>query len=113
MRFLMLVCRDQSIKFAPEQRASIGPEVQDWVAEMERRGVRLQGEVLAPPDATTTVRVRDGEVSVDHAPRIETTEPISGFNLLDCADIDEAVEVSARHPIARFGTIELRPIEEG
>jgi hypothetical protein len=80
---------------------------------MERRGVRLQGDVLAPVDEAATVRVRRGEVLVGRGPLLDTSEPISGFNLLDCADLDEALEVSAKHPIARFGTIELRPFAEG
>lgn len=113
MKYLMFVCRDLSIGFTPEDRQNIGPDVQAWVSEMEKRGVRLQGDVLAPVSATTTVSVRDGETCVDHGPRVETSAPASGFNLLDCADLEEAIEVSAKHPIARFGVIELRPFAEG
>jgi len=80
---------------------------------MEEREVRLQGDVLAPVDATATVSVRSGEVWVDRGPRVQMDAPASGFNILDCADLDEAIEVSAKHPIARFGVIELRPIAEG
>jgi hypothetical protein len=112
MRFLMLVCRDESIKFSPEQRSNIGAEVQAWVAEMEERGVRLLGDVLAPVDATANVFVRAEEVIVEHGPRVALDAPASGFNLLACSDLDEAIEVSAKHPIARFGIIELRPIAE-
>lgn len=112
MRFLMLVCRDESIEFSAEDRGMIGPRVQAWVSEMERRGVRLLGDVLAAVDATVTVSVRDGEVDVEHGPRVPTSAPASGFNLLECADLDEAIEVSAKHPIAEFGLIELRPIVE-
>jgi hypothetical protein len=112
MRFLMLVCRDQSIEFTTEDRRSIGPQVQAWVAEMEDRGIRLQGDVLAPVNETATVSVRDGETLVDHGPRVEMAAPASGFNLLECASLEEAVEVSAKHPIARFGVIELRPFAE-
>jgi hypothetical protein len=113
MRFLMLVCRDTSIAFTAEERRSIGPEVEAWVTEMERRGVRLQGEVLAPDDATATVRVRHGELVVVKGPRMQTTEAVSGFNLLDCVDVHEAIEVAAKHPIARFGAIELKPFADG
>lgn len=113
MRFLMLVCRDASIEFTPEDRRKIGPEVQAWVSEMEEREVRLQGDVLAPVDATATISVRSGEVRVDRGPRAQMDAPASGFNILNCADLDEAIEVSAKHPIARFGFIELRPIAEG
>jgi len=113
MKFLMLICRDPSIEFTPEDRQRVGPAVQAWVSEMEERGVRLQGDVLAAVDATTTVSVRDGETLVSHGPRVAMDAPASGFNLLDCSDLDEAIEVSAKHPIARFGVIELRPFAEG
>jgi hypothetical protein len=113
MRFLMLVCRDESIAFSPEDRGTIGLRVQGWVSEMQQRGVRLQGEVLAAVDATTNVRVRGDKIDVDNGPRVEMTAPASGFNILECADLDEAIEVSAKHPIARYGVIELRPIAEG
>jgi hypothetical protein len=113
MKFLMLVCRDQSVEFTPEDRESIAPQVQAWVAEMEDRGIRLQGDVLAPVNETATVSVRDGETLVDRGPRVEMAAPASGFNLLECASLEEAVEVSAKHPIARFGVIELRPFAEG
>lgn len=112
VRFLMLVCRDESIKFNPQQRSSIGAEVQAWVSEMEQRKVRLQGDVLAAGDATTRVSIRDNEVIVEHGAGTASGGPASGFNLLACDDLDEAIEVSSKHPIARFGFIELRPIEE-
>ncbi len=113
MRFLMLICRDESIAFSFEDRGRIGPQVQAWVTEMQRRGVRLQGDVLANVGATTNVRVRGGETEVDNGPRAEMSAPASGFNLIECADLDEAIEVSAKHPIARYGVIELRPIADG
>jgi hypothetical protein len=112
MRLLMFVRRDQSIEFTSEDRANIGPQVGAWVEEMERRGIRERGDVLAHPDATVAVRVRGEKVSVKRGPLIDTTEPISGFNLLRCADMDEAIKIAASHPIARYGTIELRPIVE-
>jgi hypothetical protein len=57
----MLVCRHDSIEFTAQDRQSIGLEVQAWVSEMEERGVRLQGDVLAPVEAMATVSVRGGE----------------------------------------------------
>jgi hypothetical protein len=107
MRCLMLVCRDESIPFTTDD---LGPEVQAWASEMEERGIRLQGAVFAPVNATATVSVRGGETHVDRGPRVEMAVPASGFNLLECADVDEAIEVSAKHPIAGFGVIELRPL---
>lgn len=113
MKLLMLVCRDQSIEFTVEDRQNIGPQVQAWVSEMEARGIRLNGDVLAPDGETTTVSVRDGETLVARGARVEMAAPASGFNLLECASLEEAIEVSAKHPIARFGVIELRPYAEG
>lgn len=113
MRFLMLVCRDESIAFRPADRGTIGLQVQTWVSEMEQRGVRLQGDVLEDVSATTTVCVRESKIELENGPRVEITAPASGFNLLECANLDEAIEVSAKHPIARYGVIELRPIAEG
>jgi hypothetical protein len=109
----MFVCRDRTIEFSPDDRARIGPDVEAWVAEMEGRGVRLQGHTLAPVNDAATVRVRGGGVLVGHGPAVDTNEPIAGFNLLECADLDEAIDVASKHPIARFGTIELRAFAEG
>ena len=110
MRFLMLVCRDESITFSDDDRRTIGPQVGAWVEEMQARGIRLHGDVLAPPDQTTTVSVRHGSTEVVRGPREPTGIPASGFNLIECADVDEAVAVCSEHPIARFGVIELRPV---
>lgn len=56
--------------------------------------------------------MRAGGIEVENGPRVEMTAPASGFNILECADVDEAIDVSAKHPIARYGVIELRPIAE-
>jgi hypothetical protein len=109
----MLVCRDESIAFSPADRGRIGSQVQAWVSEMAQRGVRLQGDVLDDVGTTANIRVRGGKIELDTGPRVEMTAPASGFNLLECADLGEAIEVSAKHPIARYGVIELRPIAEG
>jgi hypothetical protein len=56
-----------------------------------------------------TVRVRGGEVQLSEGPFAETKEQIGGFDLLECTDFDEAIEVAAKHPAARFGWVEVRP----
>jgi hypothetical protein len=83
--------------------------VEPWVEEMDRRGVRLTGDRLRPPSDATTVRVRDGEVLVTDGPYAETKEQMGGFDIIECADLDEAIEVAAAHPMARHGMIEVRP----
>jgi hypothetical protein len=113
MKYIMLVCRDPSIELTPEQRMTIGPEVEAWVQEMDRRGVRVQGQQLSGVQDATTIRVRGGEVLIVDGPFAETKELIAGFDILDCVDLDEAMEVAAKHPVARLGALELRPFMEG
>ena len=68
--------------------------------------------MLAPPAAATTIRVRDGELLVSDGPFAETKEVIAGYDLLECADLDEAIEVARTHPMARAGRLELRPFAD-
>jgi hypothetical protein len=104
MKYLMIVCFDPNVK-VPETDDS---NADDWVTEMDGRGVRLEGRALAPEEATT-VRVRNGEVLVSDGPFAETKELMVGYDMLDCADLDEAIEVASKHPLARRGAMELRP----
>src|ERR1700733_10099619 len=114
MKYVMLVCRDPSIELSAQQRTTIGPEVDAWLQEMEERGVHRQGGgELSPVQDATTIRVRGDEVVISDGPFAETKEQIAGFDILDCADLDEAMEVAAKHPVARLGALELRPFAEG
>jgi hypothetical protein len=101
----MFVCVDPDAeKYVPEE-----DNIQDWVDEMDRRKVRILGDRLQGVELATTVRRRNGKVLVSDGPFAETKEWIAGFDLLECTDLDEAVEVAAKHPMARFGRIEVRP----
>ena len=105
MKYLMLVCTDgEPVEADP---AEFDPE--PWVNEMDGRGIRLLGDRLRPPSDATTVRVRDGETLVTDGPFVETKEFVGGFDILECADLDEAIEVASKHPMAKFGMLELRP----
>ena len=84
-------------------------ELREWDEEMEARGIFVGGGVLKAPRASTTLRVRDGELLVTDGPFAEAKEQIAGYSVLECADLDQAIEVASRHPTARFGTFELRP----
>ncbi|SCF01683.1 Uncharacterized conserved protein [Micromonospora coriariae] len=105
MKYMMFVCTDAE----PDTDPTDVPDIHAWVAENDARGRRLQGDELAPSTAATTVRVRGGELLISEGPFAETTEVIVGFDLLDCADLDEAIEVARTHPMARHGRLELRP----
>ena len=105
MRYLFLVCVEPGTTVTPEQ-ANPRP----WVDEMTERKVRVLGDRLRPDSDATTVRVRDGELLVSDGPFVETRELVGGFDVIDCADLDEAIEIASKHPVATFGTIEIRPI---
>ncbi|MEV1076482.1 YciI family protein [Micromonospora parva] len=105
---MMFVCSDAE----PDTDPTELPDIDKWVAENDSRGRRLTGDALAPTSAATTVRVRGGELLVSEGPFAETAEVIVGFDLLDCADLDEAIEVARTHPMAREGRLELRPFAD-
>jgi hypothetical protein len=112
MKYLMLVCTDgpvdaERVKLEPGRERA--PELADaWGKEMERRGVIVMGSPVRPASEATTVRVRSGEVLITDGPYSETKEQIGGFDILDCKDLDEAIEIASKHPMARWGMIDIR-----
>jgi hypothetical protein len=110
MRYLMIHWIDEAVL---AESAAIEGGVGAWAAEMDRRGVRLQGEPLRSVSQAATVRMRGGDVLVSDGPFAETKEQIAGFDLIECASMAEAVEIVSRHPVARIGTFELRQIWDG
>jgi hypothetical protein len=114
MRYALLICADEKAwdALSPEEGSAILSDYAAFREEMGPRGVLQTGERLRPTTDATTVRVRDGEVLTSDGPFAETKEQIGGFYLVDCKDLDEAIEVAAKIPGARHGTIEVRPIWE-
>jgi hypothetical protein len=110
MKYLMIHCLDESSEPDLDEPVAEDPEIEAWAAEMDERGMNLYGGHLRPVADAVTVRVRDGEVLVSDGPFAETKEQIAGFNVLECADLDEAVAVASRHPTAKIGSFELRPL---
>jgi hypothetical protein len=102
MRFLMFVCADPDLTGAGD--------VDTWLAETGAR--RLEGNQLRPVGDATTVWPKDGGTFVSDGPFAETKEFIAGYDIIECADLEEAVDIAARHPVATFGAIELRPVWE-
>jgi hypothetical protein len=109
MKYMLMICGDESVELSPEELADMVSSTEAWVEEMDGRGVRLLGNQLRPVSDATTVRVRGGDMLVADGPFAETKEQIAGFDVIECADLDEAIEVASRHPVARYGTIEVRP----
>jgi hypothetical protein len=112
MKYILFTYRDPSVELDAEARASIPAAVDAWCNEMDERGVRLEGHVLAPISETKTLKVRDGELLDDDGPVVESGPQIAGFNILECANIDDALEVASKNPGASFGVLELRPFAD-
>jgi hypothetical protein len=106
VRYILFVCVDPAAEeYAPQE-----DNIEEWVAEMDQRNVRILGSRLKELQDAKTIRRRNGKVIVTDGPFAETKEWIAGFDLLECADMDEAIEVASQHPMARFGRLEIRPL---
>ena len=112
MQFMLFHCVDETLEFSPGQEAEIDASTAAWGEQMTRDGVDLRGAYLRPVRDATTVHVRGGEVLVADGPFAETKEQIGGYDVIECADLDQAIAVASRHPVARIGTIEIRPLQQ-
>jgi hypothetical protein len=104
VRYLLLIHGDESAA-AHAAQGCFG-----WSERMLERGVLQGGGGLRPPAEGKAVRVRRRRPLLSDGPFADTTEQVGGFCLIECADMDEAVEVAARHPAASYGTIEVREL---
>ena len=110
MRYALMICTDE--RDVSDDETALLAEYGAFAEEMGRRGVLQGGERLRPTTDATTVRVRDGEVLTTDGPFAETKEQIGGYFIVDCKDLDDAIEVASKIPGARHGSIEVRPIWE-
>ena len=112
MKYMLIHCIDEAAERSgdPDRRVPAAPSIESWLFEMEGRGVLMHGDRLRNVSDATTVRVRSQELLVSDGPFAETKEQIAGYDVIDCADLDEAIEVASKHPTAWYGTIEVRPI---
>jgi hypothetical protein len=109
MRYLLLISADEET--AQKQMAEGDfPSFADWYADLERRGVLQTHVGLHESRTATTVRVRDGEVLLTDGPFMEGREQVGGLVLVDCRDLDEAIEIAAGHPATNIGQVEIRPV---
>jgi hypothetical protein len=107
---MLLICGDGEAHEAMEADGSFMARCHAWSDELARRGVLVTLAGLRGPDDATTVRVRDDEVLLTDGPFADTKEVIGGFGLIECADLDEALEIAAGHPAAGYGAVEVRPL---
>jgi hypothetical protein len=110
MKVMLIVCDDAELSATIKDEQAFWDECRAWGTEMTTRGIRIYGNILELPEKARTVRVRNGKPVLSDGPFAETKEVIGGFDILECASMDEALEVAARHPVARYGAIEVRPL---
>jgi hypothetical protein len=112
MRYALLVAIEETEDLSEEDAARQYAEFMAFQEEMQARGVLVRRERLRPASLATSVRVRDQGLVVADGPFAETKEQIAGFYVIDCEDLDEAIEIASRNPGARYGTVEVRPVWE-
>jgi hypothetical protein len=113
LRYLLLIYQDEAARSRWSEE-EIAVEYQDYLAfsvESEKQGVSA-GAALMPTNTATTVRLRNGKTLTTDGPFAETKEQLGGYFVLDCNDLDEAIEIAAKIPGARHGSIEIRPVME-
>ena len=111
MRYAMLICADEAAPVSPQERARRVAAFESVQEQMRADGVLLASERLHPTDTATTVRCWDGgDVVIADGPFAQTKEQIVGFFVVDCKDLDEAIEAAATVPAAWYGSIEVRPV---
>jgi hypothetical protein len=105
----MAAAREASPENPPE--GEVEDDVIDaWCAHVADR--RIYGWPLALPDRAVTVRRVDGRVVTTDGPFAETKEQIAGYDLLECRDLDEALDAAGTHPVAAGGVLEIRPLRD-
>jgi hypothetical protein len=114
MRYLCLIY-DEEKKLAEMSKSDADAFMGEYFAFTEgikKSGHHLGGEALQPVQTATTVRVRNGKVSTTDGPFAETKEQLGGYYLIEARDLNDALQVAAKIPSARLGSVEVRPIAE-
>ena len=114
MRYLCLAYEEESTldALSGEQWAALRQDTLDYVEHLRRSGRLVLTHALQSVRSATTVRVRHDRLSTTDGPFAETKETLGGFFLIEATDLNEAIQVAAKWPSARLGSIEVRPIEE-
>jgi hypothetical protein len=114
MKYMLLVHHDEEAfsKRSQSERESMMGESVKLANQLHKDRKYLGAAPLHPTAETTCVRVREGKPLVTDGPFAETREQIGGYFLVDCRDREEALEIAARIPGARIGTVEVRPVTE-
>ena len=112
MQYMMLIYNEPGNEPAfgtPEMDALMG-EYMTFTKEIQDKKLMVAGDPLQHIDTATTVRVRHNKTNTTDGPFAETKEVLGGYYILDCKDLDEAIEYAAKIPTAKYGSVEIRPV---
>lgn len=114
MKYLALVYYNEEImqKMSQAEWDSLNRECMGCVENLVAHGHYIDGAPLEPTTTATTLRVREGKVSVTDGPFAETKEQLAGFYMLEARDLNEALRLAEKIPPARYGSVEVRPVRE-
>jgi len=114
MRYMLLIYASEAnySHMSSEERAAIMQGHSTFAQEAMQRGILMGGAPLQPTSTAMTVRVRKGKTLVIDGPFAETKEQLAGTYILDCKNLDEAIELATKIPDALYGSIEIRPLME-
>ena len=112
MRYLCLIYENEKAweSMPPAESEAVMGEYFAFTEGIRGKGQLVAGEALHPTPTATTVRVRNGKISTTDGPYVETKEQLGGFYLIEAGDLNEAIQIAARIPSARYGGVEVRPV---
>ena len=113
MKYLCLIYNDEK-NMNSQTKAQLDGIMQEYFAfteDIRKSGHYVAGEALQDTPTATTVRVRNGKLSSTDGPFAETKEQLGGFYLIEARDLNDAIQIAAKIPSARTGSVEVRPIE--
>jgi hypothetical protein len=114
MKYMLLICDDEKAwgKYTEAEQKQMMSEYGQLSAQLKANGQYLAGSQLKPAASATSVRIRGGKRLLTDGPFAETREQLGGYYLVEAKNLDEAIEIAAKIPAARTGTIEVRPLVE-
>lgn len=112
MKYMLLIYADEAldVDVTPEHIQEMMAAYGAYLQNLAEAGVFIATEGLQPTATATTIKVRDGKTLTVHGPFAETTEQLGGYVLIECDNLDDALEWAARCPTAAMGSIEVRPV---
>jgi hypothetical protein len=112
MKYLCLIYETEQnwAHYSKSQGDAMMAEYGTFTEDIQKSGHLVAGEALQPTNTATTVRVRNGKLGTTDGPFAETKEQLGGFYMIEAKDLNDAIQVAAKIPSARWGTIEVRPV---